>query len=91
MAHPAESAASIIVLVVGIVTTILMVLALKARQRTGNRRLPFVAGAFGAFSVKSFLTAWALQTGSIAHEHLELVSSGFDLVIVVLLTIPFLR
>lgn len=91
MAHPAEIVAGIVVLVVGIITAVLAVLAVLAQRRTGNKRLTFVASAFGLFAIKSFLTAWALQTRAIAHEHLELVASGFDLAIVILLVLPFLR
>lgn len=91
MAHPSEIAATIVVLVVAAITLFLTVVAGMAANRTGNRKLWYLGGAFGLFAIKSALTAWALQTGGIGHEHLELVLSGFDLGIVILLVIPLIR
>lgn len=91
MAHPSEVAATIVIAVVGVITLTLTVIAVRAQQRTGNPRLWFLVSAFGLFTIKSALVAWAVSMESIAHEHLELVSSLFDLAIVVLLFMPLLR
>jgi hypothetical protein len=79
-----------IIALAGLVSLALMALALGAWQRTGNRRLAFVAGAFFVFFAKSSLTAYSLWSGFIGHEDLELVGALLDLVVVVLLVLPFL-
>ncbi|MHB8634429.1 MAG: hypothetical protein ACYDBQ_10790 [Thermoplasmatota archaeon] len=78
----------------------LVVLAGRARRRTGNRKLTYVAAAFALFFVKSALTSYGLwlayravpvNPGSpLAHGNLELVNSVLDLGIVALLFAPFL-
>jgi hypothetical protein len=88
--HPSESAAVALILAVGAITLALSMLAYSAWRRTRNDKLLWVMTAFGLFAVKEASTAVALVTGRVAHEHLELVGSGFDLVIVALLILPFL-
>lgn len=90
MAHPNETTAVAIIVVVAVVSLILTVLAASAWRRTGNRKLAFVTGAFAVFFAKSVLTAYSVQTGFIAHEELELIGSLGDLIVVVLLIAPFL-
>jgi hypothetical protein len=91
MAHPGESAATIIVIVVSIVSLVMAAIAVRSLRRTGNRRLAYVASAFATFAVKGVVVAWALQSSTIQHEHLEVVSALFDLVTIVLLVIPIFR
>lgn len=74
----------------GLLSLVLTALALGAWRRTGNRKLAFVAAAFGVFVVKSALTAYSLWTGLIDHEDLELAGAMLDVVVVVLLIAPFL-
>lgn len=90
MAHPNETTAVAIIVVVAVVSLILTVLAASAWRRTGNRKLGFVTGAFAVFCAKSALTAYSVQTGFILHEELELVGSLGDLAVVLLLVAPFL-
>jgi len=87
MAHPLPTT---IISGVAVVSLALTVLAFLAWRRTGNRKLLLVTLAFGLFFVKGVLTAVSLFYEIIGHETLELVDSGFDLVILVLLISPFL-
>lgn len=91
MTHPGEVVSSVIVLVVSAIAFVLAVLAYKAMQRTHSRSLRFVVAAFGLFVLKGLVVGIALLTDTIRHEHLEVVSSLFDLGIVVLLIWPVLR
>jgi hypothetical protein len=90
MAHPSEHAAFYIILAVALVSLVLTALAVAAWRRARNTKLLYVATAFLLFAVKSLVTAWALEYHSVAHEHLELIGSAFDLLIVSLLVAPFL-
>ncbi len=91
MAHPSEIAATAVVLVVAAIAVALTIIAVRAQRRSGNPRLRLVATAFAMLAIKGLLVAAALQWGFIGHEHLELVSSLFDLAVVVLLALPLLR
>ena len=74
----------------GLLSLVLTALAVGAWRRTGNRKLAFVAGAFGLFFAKSVFTAYSLWTGFLGHEDLELAGAMLDVVIVGLLVAPFL-
>lgn len=87
MVHPLPAS---LVLGVALVSLVLTVLALRAWRRRDNPKLLFVVAAFALFFVKGTLTAWSLFTGTIAHETLEVLLSGFDLLILMLLVTPFL-
>lgn len=89
MVH-SHTAAIAVIIVVAVVSLALSVLAARAWRTTGNRKLAFVTVAFWTFFAKSVLTAYALHTSAIGHEDLELIGSGFDLAIVLLLIAPFL-
>lgn len=80
---------STLVLVVGIVSFLLMVLTWMAAERTGHRKVRFVAAAFGVHFVKSAIVAYGLFTGLIGHEVLEVVEAVFDAAMIALLAIPF--
>lgn len=75
---------------VGLISLGLAGLALRARGRSGNRQLGFVAGAFLLFAAKSVFSAYNVWTHDIAHDAIELVLSLFDLVILGLLVLPLL-
>lgn len=79
-----------LIVLAGLLSLVLASLAIGAWRRTGNRKLAFVAGAFGMFTVKSMVTAYSLWTGFIGHEDLELLGALLDVVIVVLLIAPLL-
>lgn len=83
-------AATLSLVTVAAVSAVLFVLAVRAATRTRERRLWFLAAAFGVFVVKGAVTSWALATDGIGHETLEMLGAGFDLAIVVLLVAPFL-
>lgn len=80
---------SMLVLLVGIVSAILMVLTWLAAARTGHKKVRYVAAAFGVHFVKSAIVAYGLFTGSIGHEFLEVVEAVFDAIMIALLAIPF--
>jgi uncharacterized membrane protein YadS len=74
---------------VAVVSFTLMVLTWLAAKRIGQRKVFFVAAAFGVHFVKSVVVAIALVTGVLEHEVLEMVAAVFDLGMVTLLFIPF--
>lgn len=75
--------------VVGLVAALLVVLAVRARRRSGNPQLAYVAGAFGVFVARSAFSAYNVQTHAVPHDEIELVLSLLDLLILILLCIPF--
>ncbi len=89
MAHPHEATGVAIIALVAALSLLLTFLAAAAWNRSGNRKLAFVMLAFLAFFLKSVLTAYSVETNVIQHEHLELVGSLFDLLILLLLVAPF--
>jgi hypothetical protein len=91
MTHEFGSLAPVVISIVGAVCVMLVIIGIGAWRRTGENRLLWLVAAFSLFAVKSFLNAWALTTGAIQHEHLELVSSLFDLAIVACIVAPLLR
>jgi hypothetical protein len=80
---------STLVLVVGIVSLVLMVLTWMAANRTGHRKVRYVAAAFGVHFAKSAIVAYGLFTGRIGHEILEVLEAVFDSLMIALLAIPF--
>lgn len=66
-----------------------MVLTWVAAERTGHRKVRFVAAAFAVHFAKSAIVAGGLFTRAIGHEVLEVVEAVFDLAMVTLLFIPF--
>lgn len=80
---------STLVLIVAIVSFVLMVLTWTAAERTGHRKVRYVAAAFGVHFVKSAIVAYGLFTVSIGHEILEVVEAVFDALMIALLAIPF--
>lgn len=61
----------------------------RSYQATGNQQLLFVGAAFLVFVVKSLFVATNVTTHYVKHDAIEFVSALFDLVVVVLLFIPF--
>ncbi|HWG90710.1 MAG TPA: hypothetical protein VNZ52_07665 [Candidatus Thermoplasmatota archaeon] len=80
---------STVVGIVAVVSLILSLLTFEAYRRVRNRKILFVAAAFLIHFVKSGFVAIAIYWRLVGHEVLELTEAGFDLVIVVLLFIPF--
>lgn len=87
--HPSEQAAVVLILVASAITLVLTAMAAAAWRRTRNGKLLWVMAAFALFCLKGVATAAALAYHAVGHEHLELIGSGFDLVIVALLIGPF--
>lgn len=90
MAHPGTEFVHYIILAVGVLATALAAIAWAAHRRTKDVRLLWVGAAFVVFAAKEVVTGYAIVTESIAHESLELVNSLLDLVVLVLLVVPFL-
>lgn len=80
---------SVLALAVAIASFVLMILTWMAANRTGHRKVRYVAAAFGVHFVKSAVVAYGLFTGSIGHEILEVVEAVFDAAMITLLAIPF--
>ena len=69
---------------------VLAILTYMAAVRMGQKKVKFVAAAFGVHFVKSTIVAYGLLTGRLGHEVLEVVEAVFDVAMVLLLAIPFL-
>lgn len=91
MTHPAEDVAVVVILIVAVIALFLTTMAYRSVRRSGNKRLLFVTGAFGLLAIRGFLVAYSMPSHFIEHGMLELVSSIFDLAIVVLLALPLFR
>lgn len=78
-----------LVLIIATVSFVLMLLTWMAANRTGHRKVRYVAAAFGVHFVKSSSVAYGLFTGTIGHEVLEVVEAVFDALMIALLAIPF--
>ncbi|MFA5860060.1 MAG: hypothetical protein WDA16_00045 [Candidatus Thermoplasmatota archaeon] len=78
-----------IVSMVAVVSLTLTILTWRAAERTGQRKVRFIAAAFGVHFMKSTLVAILLSTNSLAHEAIEIMEAIFDLAMVTLLFIPF--
>lgn len=81
----------IVILLVAAISIALGVIASRAVARTGNKKLWYLMAAFAVLALKGLLVAFALFTEAIEHQHLELVSSLFDLGVVTLLVLPLLK
>lgn len=80
---------SIISALVALLALALAVVTWMAYRRVGNRKIVFVSAAFATHAVKSVLVAFSLATAMFPHEMLEIIEAAFDLLMVVLLAIPF--
>lgn len=76
-------------LVVALITGTMAYLGWQSFQKTRNSRLVFVVVAFLAFGLKSLFVAYNVWSHAVPHDAIELVSAVFDLLIVVLLFLPF--
>lgn len=99
-----DSATVSLVLVGGValLSSILAVLAYRARTASGKAQLNWVTAAFVLFCVKSIITFYALYVNPsqehldhpssfpLTHGALEVLNSAFDLAIVACLVAPFL-
>jgi hypothetical protein len=79
-----------IILIVAIISLTLSMITYFAYLRLKNAKLLFVFLAFLLFFIKGVYVSSAILYDFVGHEHLELHSSLFDLLIVAMLFIPFL-
>lgn len=89
MVHITEISAGFMV-ISGILSLFLLVLAINAYRRTRSPSMGFLAGAFTLFALKSFLVGYSIWTGLIEHELLELVDAVGDLGAILLIVVPIL-
>lgn len=87
-----SQAAAVGFALVAVLAAILAWITHRSYQATGNWRLLFVFTAFIVFFIKSTLFAWNefQHPHPIHHDVVLLVVAIFDLVIILLLVIPFL-
>lgn len=74
----------------GLLSIVLLGLALRAYHRTGEATMGFVAGAFTVFAFKSFVVGYSLFAGLVEHTLLELIDGVGDLATVLLFVVPIL-
>lgn len=89
MVHIVEVSAGFSVLS-GLIGLGLLIFAVRAYLRSRETMFAFLIGAFMVFSFKAFFVGYALWTGSIGHETLELLDAVGDLGTVALLLAPML-
>lgn len=75
---------------VAAIAGLMAALGFKSFRKTRNPRLLFVVTAFGVFSLKSVFVAYNVNSHVVPHDGIEFVSAIFDLLIVVLLFLPFI-
>ena len=83
---PLSAAVSLLVAALAVV---LAVLAFAARRKRGNPALAWVAYAFLVFAAKNVFSAVNVVTHVVPHDAIELALSLFDLLLLVLLFMPF--
>lgn len=74
---------------VALLAAIMAFLGYRSFQKTRNPRLVFVVVAFLAFVIKSLFVGYNVTSHVVRHDAIEFVSALFDVLIVVLLFIPF--
>lgn len=77
--------------VVALLAFVLAGLAVAALRKRGNPALKWVALAFAVFGLKNVFSAYNVTSHVVPHDAIELVLSLFDLALLLLLLIPFLR
>ena len=89
MVHAHDIAFAVSVLS-GLISLGLLTFAIRAYRRSQEGALAFVAGAFTVFAIKSFVVAYALRTGVVEHELLELIDAIGDLATIFFFLVPIL-
>ncbi len=75
---------------VAVLSAIMAYLGIRSFRATENTRLLFVVMAFIVFAMKSLFVAYNVSSHAVAHDAIEFVGAMFDLIIVMLLFVPFL-
>lgn len=81
--------AAVASLVVALVAATMAYLGWRSYRNTGNWKLVFVVLAFVVFVLRSLFTAYNVKTHTVPHDSIEFVGSLFDVLIVLLLFVPF--
>lgn len=76
-------------LAVALMTAVMAYLGWRSYAKTRNPRLVFVSVAFVVFVLKSLFVAYNVKWHAVPHDSIELVSAIFDVLVAVLLFIPF--
>lgn len=74
----------------GLIAFFLFSLAARAYSRERDRAYGLLASAFFLFGTKSFIVAYAVWTGAIEHQLLELVDAIGDLGTILLIAMPLI-
>ncbi len=75
---------------VALLSLVMAYLGVRSFLATDNSRLLFVVMAFAVFALKSLFVAYNVRSHVVDHDAIEFVSALFDLIIVMLLFVPFL-
>lgn len=81
---------AVTITIVAAISFLIAVAIWVAAIRVGNPKIRWIAAGFFVMAAKSVLIAFALGTGFLQHEIIELVDAVFDLLVVVLVAAPFL-
>lgn len=74
---------------VAILAAIMAFLGFRSFQKTRNPRLVFVVVAFLTFVIKGLFVGYNVTSHAVPHDSIEFVSALFDVLVVLLLFIPF--
>jgi hypothetical protein len=75
----------------GVFAVILFALSLLAYQRTGQRRLLIVSGAFGLYVVKAFFEYLTILMPSLEKSILDLILSAVEFIILMLFFLAIVK
>ncbi len=75
--------------IVAVLSAVMAYLGLRSYRKTRNPRLVFVSVAFIAFVLKSIFVGYNVTYHIVPHDSIEFVSALFDVLIVLMLFIPF--
>lgn len=81
----------LIILAVAILSLILSTIGFSSYFTTRDKRIIFVATAFGVFFLKNFLVVISLLYDIFPHGDLEFVEALFDLVTLIFLIVPVIK
>lgn len=93
MVHPGAQTwtfTPFLIVLSGIVSLILLALALRAWTRTRDRALLFVAAAFAVFGGKNFVLGYAMYQALLSPAVVGIADTIADLVTVLLFVVPIL-
>lgn len=75
--------------IVAVLAAIMAYLGIKSYRATGNVKLLFIVIAFVVFIMKALFVSYNVTYHAVPHDAIEFVSALFDVVIVMLLFVPF--